>query len=311
MLNRTNPLEKMSLSLPVTLKQRLTAKKFAQQQLCADKLLKVEMSIIAIFGVKNYLDIMGIPTSLENSDSWNPLIRLCTDIADLEIVGIGKLECIAIPAGVTRFSIPSEVWKERIGYVVVEVQPSYKEVILRGFLQKVSQESIKLERISPLESLLERIHQYQNLVNLKNWLERIFEKDWQPVDKVLSSSLGSSNFRLKDTERKQHPKYAEGGKIIDLGIQLKGLSIALILDFKPEEENNTSIRLQVHPGNSEQFLPPNLQLIVLDDSGKVFLEAKSREQDNYIQLVFSGESQEEFSVKIAFRDMTLTENFVI
>jgi hypothetical protein len=313
MFTSTTYFEKMCLSLPITSEQRLTAKKFARQQIAAEKSFKVEMSTIAIFAVKNYLDMMDVPTSLEDSDSWNPAIRLCADIADLEVVGIGKLECIAIAAGASTFSIPLEVWEDRIGYVVVEIDESYKQATLKGFIRKVTEEQLELNQILPIESLLDRLQECQNTIHLRKWLDKIFERDWQPVDRVLSPELAKSSFRLqlKGAERNNHPDYIEAGKLIDLGIQLKGFPIALLLDFKPEDETHTSIRLQVHPGGKEQFLPPNLQLMVLDDSGKVFLEAKSRKMDNYTQLVFSGEVGEHFSIQIVFGDVKIEENFVI
>jgi hypothetical protein len=313
MFNSTNYFEKMCLSLPITSEQRLTAQKFARQQVSDRKSVQVELNTLAIFAVKNYLDMMDVPTSLEDSDSWNPAIRLCADIADLEIVGVGKLECIAIAAGASTFSIPLEVWEDRIGYVIVEIDESYKRATLKGFLRKATEEELELNRILPIESLLDRLQECQNTVNLRKWLDKIFERDWQPVDRVLSPELAKSNFRLqlKSAERSDRPGYVEAGKLIDLGIQLKGFPIALLLDFKPEDETNTSIRLQVHPGGKERFLPPDLQLMVLDDSGQVFLEAKSREMDNYIQLIFSGEVGEHFSVQIAFGDVKIEENFVI
>jgi hypothetical protein len=313
MFSSTNYFEKMCLSLPITSEQRLIAQKFARQQVYPAKSLQVELNTLAIFAVKNYLDMMDISTSLEDSDSWNPAIRLCADIADLEIVGIGKLECIAIPAGTSTFSIPLEVWEDRIGYVIVEIDESYKRATLKGFLRKVTEEQLELTQILPIESLLDRLQECQNTVHLRKWLDKVFERDWQPVDRVLSPELAKSNFRLqlKGAERSDRPGYVEAGKLIDLGIQLKGFPIALLLDFKPEDETNTSIRLQVHPGGKERFLPPDLQLMVLDDSGEVFLEAKSREMDNYTQLVFSGEVGEHFSVQIVFGDVKIEENFVI
>jgi hypothetical protein len=59
------------------------------------------------------------------------------------------------------------------------------------------------------------------------------------------------------------------------------------------------------------YLPTGVQLKVLDNSGAVFLEAQARSADNYIQLQFRGDLQEEFSVQVTFNDMSIKENFVI
>ena len=50
---------------------------------------------------------------------------------------------------------------------------------------------------------------------------------------------------------------------------------------------------------------------MLDESGAIFLEAKARRADNYIQLQFSGSVGERFSVKVALGEVSMTENFVI
>lgn len=101
------------------------------------------------------------------------------------------------------------------------------------------------------------------------------------------------------------------GRVIDLGIQLAGHPVALIVHFTKESENKCNILLQVHPGGGKTYLPPDVELIVLDDAGGVFLEAKSRLADNWIQLEFRGEPGERFSVKVALGDASIVENCVI
>ena len=83
------------------------------------------------------------------------------------------------------------------------------------------------------------------------------------------------------------------------------------MHFTKESENKRNILLQVHPGGGKTYLPPEVELIVLDDTGEVFLEAKSRQADNWIQLEFRGEPGERFSVKVALGDASIVENFVI
>ncbi|HEY9845691.1 MAG TPA: DUF1822 family protein, partial [Candidatus Caenarcaniphilales bacterium] len=59
------------------------------------------------------------------------------------------------------------------------------------------------------------------------------------------------------------------------------------------------------------YLPPSLQLVVLDESGASFLEAQARSADNYIQLQFSGTAGERFSVQVTLGEVSTTEDFVI
>ena len=63
-------------------------------------------------------------------------------------------------------------------------------------------------------------------------------------------------------------------------------------------------------GGGQTYLPREVQMIMLD-AGEVFLEARSRSADNWIQLEFSGEPGEQFSVKVALGYASIVEDFVI
>ena len=87
------------------------------------------------------------------------------------------------------------------------------------------------------------------------------------------------------------------------------IAIALIVEIIPISQQKNHILLQVHPTGS-QNLPPLLQLKVVDDD-VTFLEAETRSADNYIQLQFSGNSGERFSVEVVLGNAVITEYFVI
>jgi len=123
------------------------------------------------------------------------------------------------------------------------------------------------------------------------------------------ATFARSGARSRDNEDRT-PGISRG-RVIDLGIQLAGHPVALIVHFTKESENKCNILLQVHPGGGKTYLPPDVELIVLDDAGDVFLEARSRLADNWIQLEFRGEPGERFSVKVALGDASIVETFVI
>jgi hypothetical protein len=75
-----------------------------------------------------------------------------------------------------------------------------------------------------------------------------------------------------------------------------------------------NIRVQLWPTGEQIYLPPGLQLTVFDASGNTSpeLEAQARSVlDNWIQLEFSGELGEQFSVKVSLGDFSITEDFMI
>lgn len=324
-MNQTTNTEDSSLLLPITREAHAIASQFSRQQPTPQKAEQVRLNTLAVCAVHNYLQMMDIPTNLTIGNSWNPIMRLFADVADLEVVGVGQLECRAIKTNQRTCYVPPEVWEDRIGYVVVQVDEQLGEATLLGFAKNVATDTLQIYQLQPLEDLLSHLSQlsamqpvdYGQTVNLNQWLQHIFEASWQTVESVLNpveANLALSfrkmeSFSNNTSDSSQQP--IRRAKLIDLGMRLAGHSVALVVELSSEPQNRTDVLLQVHPTGSQIYLPPILQLIVLDESGAVFLEAKSRQADNYIQLQFSGMTGERFRVKLALGEVSITENFVI
>ncbi|MUG97449.1 DUF1822 family protein [Scytonema sp. UIC 10036] len=97
---------------------------------------------------------------------------------------------------------------------------------------------------------------------------------------------------------------------IDLGMQLAGHPVALLVYLMPEANDKIAVLLKVHPAGKDTYLPQNLQLIVLDESGAVFDQAQARSADNWIQLSFTYQAGDNFHVKVTLGDVSHTEEFV-
>lgn len=100
------------------------------------------------------------------------------------------------------------------------------------------------------------------------------------------------------------------GRLIDLGMQVAGHPVALIIDIKPESDREVAVFLRVCSTGGQTYLPANLELIVLKESGEVFDRSQARSADNRIQLQFSVEVGDRFSVKIALGETSHTEEFI-
>jgi len=330
MANSTSQTTDFSLSLPIIQSARKIAQEFAARQPTPQKAEQVRLNTLAVCVVNDYLQMMGIATNLLTSDIWNPVVRLVVDVADLEVTRVGRLECRPIRADQKTCYIPAEVWSDRIGYVVVQLDEPFRAATVLGFAPTVAMEQLPISQLQPLEDLLDYLSQlmqpvaeaktaasYQTLVNLSQWLQNVFETGWQTVEALWDTAEASLSFsfRRADSYRETDSNNSEAGvrraKLIDLGIQLAGKSVALIVELRPESEQKTGILLQVHPTGSQIHLPQRLQLIVLDESKATFLEAQARDADNYIQLQFKGKPGEQFSVRVALDDVSITENFVI
>ncbi|MBN3949743.1 MAG: DUF1822 family protein [Nostoc sp.] len=317
MSNSTYQPDDLTLTLPISQLARITAQQFANQQPNSEKAEQVRLNTLAVWVVNDYLEMMDIPTDLQASDSWNPVMRLCGNVADLEVPSVGRLECRPVHLHQQRCCIPPETWEERVGYLVVQFDESLQEARLLGFIPSVATETLPLEQLQPLEAFIDHLWQLRQLVNLSQWFAGIFEAGWQTIESLWNVPELRSAYAFRSTETVQlnalnRPEsITKRAKLIDLGIQILNQPVMLIVEISPEKDQQTSIHLQLHATGNQIYLPPGVYLTVLDSSGTVFLEAQSRKSDNYIQLQFRGEPKEQFSVRVAMNDTSITEHFRI
>ena len=331
MTYNTHELEDFALPLPITQAARRIAQQFATQQPTPHKAEQVLLNTLSVCVVNDYLQMMGIPTNLAASDSWNPIVRLCSDVADLEMPGIGRLECRPLRSTEQICHVPPEVWSDRIGYVMVQIDESLREASVLGFTPSVATSELPISQLRSPEDLIDRLQELMHPItaaassltpafrrtqaNLSQWLNNVFEAGWQTVETLLTPPESNLAFSFRGdvvAPSLEQPEAAiRKAKLIDLGIEIAGLSVALVVEISPESEEKTNILLQVHPTGSQTYLPPSLQFIVLDESGSTFLEAESRNADDYIQLEFSGSPGEQFSVRVALGNASIQEDFVI
>lgn len=112
-------------------------------------------------------------------------------------------------------------------------------------------------------------------------------------------------------------------RVMDLGVQLKGNHIALMIAVLRKLDGQVAVLLRAYPmGNSLQSsgvygskLPPGLRLIGLYEDGNPIpgLEATAREKplDNYISLNFSADVGDRFHVRLTLGNISITEQFIV
>ncbi len=342
-----NEIEEFALPLPITLLARRTAQEFASQQPTPQKAEQVRLNTLAVHAVNDYLQMMAIPTDLAVSDSWNPVVRMCADVADLEVIGIGRLECRPVRKDQQTCYVPPEVRTDRIGYVVVQIDESSLEATVLGFCpianlpnpswvtdETLAIDELPISQLQAVEDLIDRLNQpvlepipstvavtspaaQRSRVNLSQWFVNVFETGWQTIESFVNPAEPDLAFSFRSADStlliddEQADISVRRAKLIDLGMQIAGYPVALIVEVIAGLNNKSDIILQLHPTGNQIYLPPLLQLTVLDESGLVFLEAQARSADNYIQLQFSGLAGEQFSVRVALGDASIMEDFVV
>jgi Protein of unknown function (DUF1822) len=223
------------------------------------------------------------------------------DVADLVLPGVGKLECRPVLPEESIIILPNEVTEDRIGYVAVQFSQQLDSVKLLGFTAK-SSETLDITQLQSLDHLIETIHKQKLLVNLRQWLPGIFNPDWQPAELVLASNFRSSTTNLSTNLMPSMSR----AKVIDVGTP-----VVLVLELTPTDSEVFDIRLRVYPGGNSIYLPPNLKLIILDKTGNACMEAQAKNLNDWIQLEFSCQHEEKFSVRMTLGETSITEQFPV
>jgi hypothetical protein len=335
----TNPTpQDLSVPMPITQEALQIARQFANEQPTQQKALQVYLNTLAVCSVNNYLRIMDIPTNLTAGDSWNPVVRLVTDVADLWVTGLGRLECRPVPATKLDLktpqkpnnnswfqfisskptskeksaplvcTIPPEVQFGRIGYVVVQIDLEQQEATLLGFSQTAAMDELLISQLQPLNDLLKHLESLIPLpvtpVNLSQWLQGVFEIGWQSLESLLDTQKANYAFRRRVANSIRR------AKLTKLGTPPTETSVALVVILTQQKTANFDISLQVLPVEGETYLPVGLKLAVLDESGETFLEISSGSADNLIQTQqFGGQTGEKFRVQISLDKDSITDDF--
>ncbi len=164
------------------------------------------------------------------------------------------------------------------------------------------------------EKWRQRLYQHRQgkvSINLSQWLEGIFSSGWQTLEAFFGSNSNNialglrNNFGLRGATLQQ-------AKLIDLGMQLESVAVVLLIAIIPEADRQISVRVQLHPAGEEIYLPANIKLALLSESGDMLQEVQTRSQDNFVQLPrFDVEPGENFSIKVELDNFHITENFIV
>lgn len=430
-------------TVPLTSKAYKLAKSFKSQYENSTKAQQVYLNTLAVYAVETYCECLGIETDLENSDSLNPVMQPLMNIADLEIEGIGKIECRPVLPEDEFCYIPVDTWENRIGYIVVEIDELSREATLLGFYPPVNalemMEEISLDSFLPLESFidylnrlesalvffqsddevvetvktrlaeqplteiiagLERIYRIRpkeewpyagaeflascvpaqegiawrggnrednsnneewqelaeelmnkldeiwndgtdvvsetnvtnqplpqpiinvkfntlpaNFVHLNNWLDPNQESltHWLSFETFLKNLPGDRSSRFVAAPRSRSAETEDRLESVSKvwQFQLLDYPLVLVMAYQVESEEKRTVIARLYPNGEDAYLPPDVKLIILEESGEVFLEATSRSVDNWIQLEIQGEPGERFSIKIELGEASITDNFMI
>lgn len=291
-----------SVLLPIDRQDANYARLFASEQGTAKKGKQVYLNTLAVCAVHRFLKIFDVQTSLAESNCWHRGHRAIFDAADLKLSGIGKLECRPILPGQTALTIPPEAVSSRLGCVAVQFGETLEQVKLVGFLAAKDMSpfvEIPLSQLQPLDRLFETLEMGRSRFNWPQWMQELWLWEWQPTALNLAPSMRSAY----TSEMKQ-------GKTIQLGEE------QLLLAIAPPESDAEPIQVQLWILPQGSFLPPNLEVSLLDENGSVPvdetgqpLRTRTGAEDRAINFTFACQNCESFSIQFVLGDAQHIEPF--
>lgn len=323
----TNPLAKLLLfTVPMTATNHCIASEFYQQHSDARKATQVYLNTLSVQAVNFYLTCLGIRTSLEKSQSWNPALQVLIDTADLWINDLGYLECRPMLTDATVCFVPSQVWScsstesssERIGYVVVRLNLDLTEADLLGFVPSVETENLFIEKLQSIDELPNYLNQLASSqsapTRLSDWFDTITQTSWKTLEMLMGELQGqlALSFRTPTSSVQGFEHFGVSvrrGKLLAIG-DAPEAQVLLLIEVTPKTASEYQINLELCPVGKAVYLPESLHASVMDEAGKTVLQAESSDSEG-LEFQFSGERGEQFSVKISLQDCDKIESFEI
>lgn len=158
------------------------------------------------------------------------------------------------------------------------------------------------------------------LVNLSRWLDNLAEAaeaGWQAVGEILEPrrfELAYGYPRGAKTRKSSSDNLVERAKVLDFELPLDQRSVVLVVNLKPEDNQEIDVLVQVLARDERPYLPLGLVLKVTINPGSP--DAESEEvtatgKEEGIQLEFSEPPGKLVKVEVAWGDSIKVEEFVV
>ncbi|NER39371.1 MAG: DUF1822 family protein [Oscillatoria sp. SIO1A7] len=218
--------------------------------------------------------------------------------------------------------------EKKTARVANEVWQAFETVItgqklapVRGSRSPIS----PVSAIAPLIRLTEASQPEQTRRNAAGVLGELGFADPEAIDalvKLLNTAREEeTRWQAALSLGKISPGHPQAGvkkaRLIDLGMQLAGHAIALVVAIMPKGSGKLGVYIQVH-AQDQSKLPPDLELTVLTELGEPIpglkistrRDSKGESKDNSIQLRFAPPSGTCFQVRLALDDASIIEHFI-
>lgn len=323
-----DPIRAEEVAVPVFITQEAhqLAQQFAHQQPDDAKAHQVQLNTLAVCAVHSYFKILGIPSDPSNCDSWNPLMRMTTNVADLDIVGRGRIECRPVTVSQRDTNavcyVPTEVQGDRMAYVVVQIEPDQPEALILGFVAEVDGEMLPLRQLQPMSELPKYLHHYhpdsvatesgaERVTRFTDWMQGQITAGWKTLDELMGITPLNYQWRGVRSADSTLPVSSRivRGKVIDIPTAQGIEPIVLVAELIPKSDTDLSIELKIAPTNDREFLPAGLEMTVVDAVGEPVMTAQARAENRMVELGFHAELGDRFQLKVQLNETVVVQSF--
>jgi Protein of unknown function (DUF1822) len=305
-----------SLCIPLDATAHELAKQFAQIHWDRPrKAAQVYRNTLCVCAVYDYLAQNGIAVDLATSDSWTALEQAMSDVADLHVEGLGRVECRPVLPQAKVLEI-AEFWDDRLAYIAVQLDNGGAEATqatILGFVTQPQQVTIPLTELRSVAELLNLLTPSVNpsvipqVARLRHWFQGTCDAGWEAIETILNPTGRNYTYAFRDQNHS-----ARRAKLLDFGLRLSQLSVALLVGLEPCADDEVVVRVQVHPAGTATQLPAHLTLTLCSDAGDRIQQEISRADDFMMQLRrFRVPIGEQFQVQVTYEEMTVTEQFIV
>lgn len=308
MNDKLNVLHDLAIPFPISASFRHQARAYAAQYFAPNIQQRIYLHTLAVFVADAYFRMLGFETNLNRPERWNAIQRLWSEANELELSGLGNLECCVIVKEQEKIILPSDISSNNIGYLFIEIADSEKEAMLIGFLPdfdtEAANEEVKITDLQSMDDLIDYLSDKETsligqtqtaeiddlsleftekkITYLRNWLNNIYEGDWQPATRDLRNATCKKNIPL-------------AGQIFKMQLSVS----------QPSEELVT-VRVIVQSENT--LLPMGMQVSVPDESD-IYTKTVN-ESGDLIDIWLELSPNEEFWVELRLGETFVREYFI-
>lgn len=308
MNDKLNVLHDLAIPFPISASFRHQARAYAAQYFAPNIQQRIYLNTLAVFVADAYFQILGFQTNLNRPERWNASQRLWSEANELELSGLGNLECCVIVKEQEKIILPSDISSNNIGYLFIEIADSEKEAMLIGFLAdfdtEAANEEVKITDLQSMDDLIDYLSDKETsligqtqtaeiddlsleftekkITYLRNWLNNIYEGDWQPATRDLRNATCKKN------------------------IPLAGQIFKMQLSVSQNSEELVTVRVIVQSENT--FLPMGMQVSVPDESD-IYTKTVN-ESGDLIDIWLELSPNEKFWVELRLGETFVREYFI-